>query len=164
MSVSVQYEHLHTILQPIFYQSQCLCRSVWTYHSGPFTLSVKDWFGASPSTLASHLIEFATHFWGQLTCYRPQTKLRKGNVFTSVCQGFCPRRKGVYPSMHWADTPAQTPPSPVHAGIHTPPPSAYWDIPNPRPPDRNCSGRYASYWNACLVYFKISATYSEQYR
>ena len=26
--------------------------------------------------------------------YRPQTKLRKGNVFTSVCQEFCPHRRG----------------------------------------------------------------------
>ena len=26
--------------------------------------------------------------------YRPQTKLRKGNVFTSVCQQFCPQREG----------------------------------------------------------------------
>ena len=25
------------------------------------------------------------------SCYRPQTKLRKGNIFTSVCQEFCPR-------------------------------------------------------------------------
>ena len=25
------------------------------------------------------------------TYYRPQTKLRKGNVFTSVCQEFCPQ-------------------------------------------------------------------------
>ena len=24
------------------------------------------------------------------SCYRPQTTLRKGNVFTSVCQEFCP--------------------------------------------------------------------------
>ena len=31
--------------------------------------------------------------------YHPHMKLRKGNVFTSVCQEFCPR--GVYPSMHW---------------------------------------------------------------
>ena len=26
-----------------------------------------------------------------LNFYRPQTKLRKGNVFTSVCQKFCPQ-------------------------------------------------------------------------
>ena len=36
--------------------------------------------------------------------YRPQTKLRKGNVFTSVCQEFCPHgRRSVHPP--WADTP-----------------------------------------------------------
>ena len=47
--------------------------------------------------------------------YRPQTKLRKGNVFTNVCQEFCPQG-GCTP-------PGQTPP----------PPS-----------DGHCSGRYAS--------------------
>ena len=38
-----------------------------------------------------------THF------YRPQTKVRKGNVFTRVCQEFCPQ--GVIPSMHWGRHP-----------------------------------------------------------
>ena len=28
------------------------------------------------------------------THYRPQTKLRKGNLFTSVCQEFCPQGEG----------------------------------------------------------------------
>ena len=47
--------------------------------------------------------------------YRPQTKLRKGNVFTPVCQSFC-TQGGVCPSAcwntpPWADTPpGQTPP------------------------------------------------------
>ena len=50
--------------------------------------------------------------------YRPQTKLRKGNVFTPVCQSFCSR--GVAASVHaWilgrhppgqTHTPGQTPP------------------------------------------------------
>ena len=76
--------------------------------------------------------------------YRPQTNLRKGNVFTSVCLEFCPQR-GVYtpqadtpwtdtptpgqtppPSLGrhhppWADTPRADTPHPMHAGIHTPP-------------------------------------------
>ena len=44
-----------------------------------------------------------------LNFYRPQTKLRKGNVFTSVCQDFCPQGEGkVYTP--WADAPGQTPP------------------------------------------------------
>ena len=29
--------------------------------------------------------------WGYFFRYRRQTKLRKGNVFTSVCQEFCPQ-------------------------------------------------------------------------
>ena len=38
--------------------------------------------------------------------YRPQTKLRKGNVFTSVCQEFRPQGEMYTPL--WADTPGQT--------------------------------------------------------
>ena len=37
--------------------------------------------------------------------YRPQTKLRKGNVFTPVCQSFCSQGRVS---------------APVHAGIHLP--------------------------------------------
>ena len=46
--------------------------------------------------------------------YRPQTKLRKGNVFTSVFQEFCP-----WGCVHWGrhppcrHPPADTPPSPA---------------------------------------------------
>ena len=39
--------------------------------------------------------------------YHPQTKLRKGNVFTSVCQKFCAYGGGVYPR---ADPPGRHPP------------------------------------------------------
>ena len=63
-------------------------------------------------------------------CYRPQTKLWKGNVFTLVCQSFCSQgrvsARGMYPSMHWADPPP---------GRHP-----------------HCSGRYAAYWNAFSYY------------
>ena len=62
--------------------------------------------------------------------YRPQTKLRKGNVFTPVCQSFCLQR-GVCP---------------VHARIH--PPSLGRQ---PPPTDGHCRRRYASYWNAFLL-------------
>ena len=50
------------------------------------------------------LLEIGKYF------YRPQTKLRKGNVFTSVCQEFCSQGE-VYTSP-WADTllRADTPP------------------------------------------------------
>ena len=72
--------------------------------------------------------------------YHPQTKLRKGNVFTSVCQELCPKG-GVSAA--------------VHAGIHTPQadtpldrhPLAY--TPLGRHP--NSSGWYTSYWNAFLL-------------
>ena len=45
-----------------------------------------------------------------LIYYRPQTKLRKGNVFTPVCQSFC-SRGGVCLSACWdAPPPGQSPP------------------------------------------------------
>ena len=70
--------------------------------------------------------------------YRPQTKLWKGNVFTSVCQEFCPREAGCVSQHALGQTPS--------------PPSACWDT----PPDGHCSGRYASYWNAFSLYFKFT--------
>ena len=63
--------------------------------------------------------------------YRPQTKLRKGNVFTPVCQLFCSQ---------WGGS------APVHAGTHHPPLGRH-----PPTADGYCCGRYASYWNAFLV-------------
>ena len=62
------------------------------------------------------VLQMTQHF------YRQQTKLRKGNVFTTVCQEFCPR--GVYTSL-WADTslarhiPMQTSPWPDTPGADT---------------------------------------------
>ena len=77
--------------------------------------------------------------------YRPLTKLRKGNVFTPVCQSFC-SQGGVCLSACW-DThpPGQT---------HPPVPSACWDRLG------YCCGRYASYWNAFLFSrnFEISVS------
>ena len=45
--------------------------------------------------------------------YRPQTKLRKGNVFTSVCQEFCPQGLGCLPQcmLGYTHPPGQKPPS-----------------------------------------------------
>ena len=81
----------------------------------------------------------------KLVYYRP-----KSNVFTSVCQEFCPQG-GVYPSMHWGRPPGQT---------HKPP------LPGQTPPwtdtpDGPCSGRYASYWNAFL-FLPVVALYPPQ--
>ena len=73
--------------------------------------------------------------------YRPQTKLQKGNVFTSVCQELCPRRGGgkCTPPPPWANTPL---------GRHPPPGQT-------PPADGYCSGRYTSYWNAFLLHFSF---------
>ena len=53
------------------------------------------------------------HNLSPVSFYRLQTKLRKGNVFTSVCQELCPR--GVYTSPWQADNP------PCPLGRQTPP-------------------------------------------
>ena len=68
------------------------------------------------------------------------TKLRKGNIFTSVCQEFCPLG-GVCLSACW-DTP---PPRAVTPPGQTPPLLA----------DGYCTRRYASYWNAFLLTFNF---------
>ena len=100
--------------------------------------------------------------------YRPQTKLRRGNGFTPVCQSFC-SRGGICPSACW-DTQPPPPPwadtaqadthlSRYHLGRH---PHPWVDTPGQTPPwtdtplgrhppaDGYCCERYASYWNAFL--------------
>ena len=72
--------------------------------------------------------------------YRPQTKLRKGNVFTPVCQSFC-SQGGSAPGHAGIPSPRQTPlPRVVTLLVQTP----------PSPADGYCCGRCASYWNAFL--------------
>ena len=71
--------------------------------------------------------------------YRP----RDGNVFTSVCQEFCPRGEGGRldisacnrQTTHRQTPPRQTPPTQANTSLHQ---------------DGHWSGRYASYWNAFL--------------
>ena len=64
--------------------------------------------------------------------YHPQTKLRKGYVFTPVCQSFCSQGGST-----WAHLP---PPGQVHTppGAGTPRPTVHAGI-------RSTSGRYASH-------------------
>ena len=78
--------------------------------------------------------------------YRLQ--LRKGNVFTSVCQEFCPQGRGCGPPGQTPTTPIGRPPqADVPLGRHPHPPYGYYGI-------WSTSGRYASYWNAILfIYF-----------
>ena len=75
----------------------------------------------------------------------PQTKLLKDNVFTSVCQEFCPQwGGGVHPP--GADPPGR---HPLEADTH--------------PPlrDGHCSGWYASNWNVFLFSTKNSEASEE---
>ena len=80
--------------------------------------------------------------------YRPQTKLRKGYVLTSVCQEFCPWGRGV--SQHAL---GQTPPQQVHTQqvhphgkVHpragTPPWQVHPPLAGTPPPGRYLPGRY----------------------
>ena len=67
-------------------------------------------------------------------CYRSQRSCGKV-MFSQACVKDSVHRGGVYPSMHWASPPGQTPP---------------WADTAP-PPDGHCSRQYASYWNALLL-------------
>ena len=90
--------------------------------------------------------------------YRPQTKLRKGNVFTNVCQEFCWwGGGGVWqtppPGRHPLDRLGRHPPGRHLPGQAPPgrhPPRQTRQTPPP-PADGYCSGRYASYWNAFFL-------------
>ena len=76
--------------------------------------------------------------------YRPQTKLRKDNFFTPVCDSV---HRGVY-------NPLGRPPSGRHLpGRHPPGQTPIPQADNPPLRDGHCSGRYASYWNAFLFLF-----------
>ena len=100
--------------------------------------------------------------------YRPQTKLRKGNVFTSLCQEFCPQGGGCVcqttPSGQTRQTAPgrQTPPWTDGQTRQTPPPGQTppWadtlrQTPSradtPPPADGYWSGWYASYRNVFLL-------------
>ena len=85
-------------------------------------------------------------------------KLRKGNVFTGVCQEFCPQ-EGVHlldkhpseqtpPSRHplWADTLLSRHP----IGRHPPPTGQTHPMRRKPCKDSHCSGWYSSYCNAFL--------------
>ena len=85
------------------------------------------------------------------TFYGPQTKSRKGNVFTSVCQEFCPRGKVYTP---WADTPqADTPPGQTPPR-QTPPPQA--DTPHRQTPPRQMAtaadGTHPTGMHSCCLW------------
>ena len=95
-------------------------------------------------------------------------KLGQGNIFTSMCEEFCPHGGRVSASVHagihtptpWEQTPPrqQTPPWEQTPQEQTPPPPLDLADPpgpgnTPREADssiRSTSGRYASYWNAFL--------------
>ena len=112
-------------------------------------------FAACECTVKCHRV-YCTVCWIKADFYRPQKKLRKGNIFTRVCQEFCPQG-GVCQTppvlgRHPPRQTRQTPPTPLWAdtplgrhplGIHLPPADSY------------CSGRYTSYWNAFLFCQKI---------
>ena len=91
--------------------------------------------------------------------YRPQMKLRKGNVFTPVCQSFCLQGRGCLPQCMLGYTPP----------LGRQPPSLWADIrrtdshPGRPPPGRHTpyirllQRTYTSYWNAYLLpcHFKL---------
>ena len=76
----------------------------------PFKISNKPFFKYNKDSIS---------FIFFVNIYRPQTKLRKGNVFTSVCQEFCPRGVGgaVCSSACWDTPPRKHTPREVHPSL-----------------------------------------------
>ena len=79
----------------------------------------------------------------------PATKFGQGNIFSSVCQEFCPRVGvpwQVHPPGRYSLSPRQVHPP----GQEHPSPLGRYTPPGRYPPPWSMSRRYASYWNAFL--------------
>ena len=94
------------------------------------------------------------------------TKLGQGNIFTGIClsTGGRGEGRGVCLSACWDTPPDQAPPREQTSPRTRPPRSRHLPTPHPHPPRTrhppreadssipSTSGRYASYWNAFLLY------------
>ena len=101
----------------------------------------------------------------------PATKLEQGNIFTSVCQEFCPQGGSATNHPLGRDTPGQTPPRSRHPwGGRPPPPRAdtpLWEqtAPFPQeqtPPSSTCweiraqaGGTHPTGMHTCLCIFLL---------
>ena len=106
-------------------------------------LTVRVFTVFTPSLLLEDWHQFC---FQELNYYRPQTKLRRGNVFIPACQSFC--SKGGRCMLGYTHTLGRTPPPPP--GRH--PLGRLLRADTIPTPDTHCSGRFASYWNAFLYY------------
>ena len=84
------------------------------------------------------------------------TDRKKGHVFRSVCQSFCPQRKVVCIQVVWVSIKGEG------VGLH-PKGGVCLQVSSANPPPvltssgGHSSGRYAPYWNAFLLLFSIVA-------
>ena len=84
--------------------------------------------------------------------YRPQTKLREGNVFTGVCDsvhGGVPGPGGLW--FQWGG---------AWSGGAGPGGSGLGGVPGGDHADGYCCGRYTSYWNAFLLLIPVNISFS----
>ena len=101
-------------------------------------------------------VAIVTYYWIDLHFYRPQMKLREGNVFTGVCDsvhgGGCLLLGGLVRGRGWwCLLPGGGFLDP--GGISGPRGVCSQGVSGPgvdTPPDSYCRGRYASHWNAFL--------------
>ena len=122
-----------------------------------------SWFIYNHQTLVdATLVSVNGSFpWCDVITARKQS-LGQGNIFSSVCQEFCPQGGvpgQVFPTREQtppgADTPRTRYPPPEQTPCPLGPGTPHWEQTNPRRSTcweiRSTSGRYASYWNAILL-------------
>ena len=102
-------------------------------------------------------------------CYRLPTKLWEGNVFSRVCPSFCPRGVSYVNITHDAlDLTVQDCTPLLLFGLRisllSPLPYWCWHLVAIEAHTVSASGRYASYWNACLLDLLLICTQHVQWR
>ena len=132
---------LHFQYRSVYIQTSGCCPYSWRHKVVFINGEPVANHGVRPGSTQNSYVKFIRVF------YRRQTKLRKGNIFTPICQSFCSQG-------------GCTPPTQTSPGRH--PLSGQTPLPNRHPPDGQCNGWYASYWNHGNAF--MSEVFSEMYK
>ena len=131
------------------------------------------------SNKINYIIYDRRHYLCKVFSLPSATKLRQGNIFTSMCQEFCPRREGgvclsgCWDTPPWADTPPskhpprQTPPGQTPLGRQPPlctPPRQTSPLGRP-PPQQTATvsdGTHPTGMHSCCLFFS-AASFGENF-